>query len=109
MVLLCKTITDYPDATGVLPMLYSIRDCVPSAYPGLVMVLFFVLFAGNYFINKGKTGRARVMIALAASSFVTIILTMFLTLSQLVTYKILLLWTFIGIISFIGLIISDRQ
>lgn len=109
MVDFCNTITDYPTATGVMSMLFSIRDCVPLSFPALLLTMFFVLFAGNYFLIKGKTGRAKVLIALSTAAFVNVILTMFLTLAMLVTYKLLLMWTLISIMSFIGLIISDNQ
>jgi len=105
----CKLIPDYPDATGILPMLYSIRDCIPMAFPTLILVIFFILFAGQYYLIKGKTGRAKVLIALNSSSFVTVVLSMFLTLSMLVTYKMLLFWVFVSMVSFIALVVSDKQ
>ena len=107
MVDVCKTIPDYA-GNGAMPLLYSIRDCIPIAFPAILVVIFFILFAGNYFIIKGKTGRAKVMIALTASSFITMILAMFLTLATLVTYKMLLMWAFISIISYILLEVSQK-
>ena len=105
----CKLIGDYTDVSGVLPLLFAIRDCVPIAFPATLLVIFFVLFASQYYLIKTKTGRAKTLIALSSSSFVTVILAMFLTLSMLITYKILLFWAFISILSFIALVLSDKQ
>lgn len=104
----CKIIQDYTEATGVMPLLYSIRDCIPIAFPALLFVIFFIFFAGTYYLIKGKTGRAKVLISILASSFYVVILAMFLLLGTLISYKLLLFWTFICIISFIALILSDR-
>lgn len=104
---LCKTIGDYTE-TGVIPLLYSIRDCVPIAFPALLIVIFFVLFAGQYFIIKNKTGRARVIIALTSSSFATMVLGMFLLLIGLITYQFFMFWVLLLIISFIILMVGDR-
>ncbi len=103
-----NTIGDYPNATGIMPMLYSIRDAIPLGFTSLTLVLFFILFAGQYFIIKNKQGRARVLIALVSSSFTTTILSMFLFLSTLITYKVLLFWAFLTMVSFIIMLLSDR-
>lgn len=108
MVDMCKTILDY-EGNGVMPMLYSIRDCVPSAFNILLIAIFFVLFGGNYYLIKNKTGRAKVLVALLASSFLMVVLSMFLALGALVTYKTVLGYTFILIISFIAFNLSDNQ
>jgi hypothetical protein len=106
--MLCKTIDYYTEVDGILPFLFSIRDCIPIAYPSLLIVIFFIIFGGNYYLVKGKTGKGKVLIALSSSSFIMVILTMFLALSSLVTYTFLLFWTFVSIVSFIGLIVSDK-
>ena len=106
----CKLIGDYSsEYTGALPLLFSIRDCIPMAFPTVILVIFFILFGAQYYLLKTKTGRGKVLIAIASSSFVTMVLTMFLTLSMLVTYKFLLLWVLVSIVSFIGLVLSDKQ
>ena len=109
MVDLCHTGEYYSTATGIMPMLYSIRDCIPMAFTILLTSIFFVFFAGNYFFIKGKTGRAKILVAFMSSSFLTTVLAMFLTLGSLITYKGLLFWVFITILCFILLIVSDKQ
>jgi hypothetical protein len=104
---LCNTILDYPTANGVMPLMYSIRDCIPFAFFVLLVVSFLVLFAGNYFLVKSKTGRAKVLIALLSASFLTLILSVMLALAQLVTFKSVIFWAFLLIIWFVLFLISD--
>src|SRR3989304_5823929 len=95
---LCNTILDYPDANGAMPLLFSIRDCVPFAFEGLLLAIFFILFAGNYFLIKNKTGRAKILTAILSASFMMIVLSMMLALAQLVTFTTVMFWTFFCII-----------
>ena len=103
------TISDYPTSNGAMPLLYAIRDGIPFAFEGLLLIIFFVLFAGSYFLIKGKTGRAKVLIALLSSSFFMIPLSMLLVLGQLVTFNSVLLYGFITVIVFIVFVISDTS
>jgi hypothetical protein len=105
----CKTITDYPTGNGAMPLLYSIRDCIPLAFDGLLLAIFLILFAGQYFLIKSRTGKAKVLIALLSSSFFMIILSMMLALSQLVSYLSVLLYAFITIVCFIVFVVSDNS
>jgi hypothetical protein len=107
--LMCRTIQDYPGTTGAMSLLYSVRDCVPIAFNALLFIIFFVLFAGNYFIIKNKTGRAKILIALLSSSFVMIVLSMLLALSNLVTFRTVLAYGFISIVTFIMFMLSDNS
>jgi hypothetical protein len=104
----CKTIEYYTTATGVMPLLYSIRDCIPIAFPAILFAIFFVLFGGSMFVIKNRTGREKVFTSLLASSFVCVILGMFLLLGMLINYKVELFWGFICIVFFILLTISDK-
>lgn len=104
---LCNTILDYPAANGAMPLLYSIRDCIPYSFFALLVVSFLVLFAGNYFLVKAKTGRAKILIALLAASFMTVVLSMMLAMAQLVTFKSVLFWAFFCIIWLILFLVSD--
>ena len=104
---ICNTISDYPSANGVMPLLYSIRDCVPFAFSGMLIAIFFLLFAGNYFLIKNKTGRAKILIALLSSSFVLVVLSSMLALTQLITFTVVLFWAFICIVWFILFLVSD--
>jgi hypothetical protein len=103
-----KLITDYPTGTGAMPLLYSIRDGVPLAFSALLFILFVILFAGNYFLIKNRTGRAKMLIALMASSFFTLVLSMLLALAQLVTFVSVLFYAFLTIVVFILFILSDN-
>ena len=105
----CKTITDYPDNNGALPLLYSVRDCVPYAFTGLLLGIFLILFASQYFLIKNRTGRAKILVALLSSSFFMIILSMMLALAQLVTFKSVILYAFICIVIFILFLVSDES
>jgi hypothetical protein len=99
--------TDYPGSDGAMPMLYAIRDGIPFAFSGLLLIIFIVLFAGNYFLIKSRTGRAKILIALISSSFLMLILSMFLALSALVSYATVVLYAFIAIVAFILFLVSD--
>lgn len=107
--LICKTISDYPSSNGGMPLLYSIRDCVPKSFEGILLVVFLVLFAGQYYLIKNRTGRAKVLVALLSSSFFMIILSMMLALAQLVTYISVIFYAFICIIVFILFQLSDNS
>lgn len=96
----CPTISDYGNATGAMPLLYSLRDCVPYSFIGLLVVIWIVLFAGNYFIIKSRTGRAKVLTALLGSTFVMIPLSMMLALAQLVSFVTVILFAFLTIVFF---------
>jgi hypothetical protein len=109
MVYSCNTITDYSSSNGAMPLLYSIRDCVPFAFPALLLVIFLILFAGEYYLIKNRTGRAKVLIALLSSSFVMIILSMLLALAQLVTFLSVLFYAFLCIVVFILFKVSDNS
>jgi hypothetical protein len=103
-----NTILNYTGNNGAMPLLYSIRDGIPYAFDGLLLVIFIIIFASQYFLIKNRTGRAKVLISLLSSSFMMIILSMMLALSQLVTYKSVILYAFLTIISFILFILSDN-
>jgi len=104
---ICKTITDYT-AQGSMPFWYSIRDCVPIAYDALLLIIFIVLFAGNYFLVANKTGRAKILIALLSSSIVTLVLSVMLVLAQLVHYATAIFYALLVIIIFILFLVSDN-
>ena len=104
----CKTIIDYEGSNGAMPLLYSIRDCIPFAFQSILFCIFFILFAGSYFLVKNKTGRAKVLISLLSSSFVLVVLSSLLTLAQLVTFPTVLFFAFLSIIFFIMLLLSDN-
>lgn len=106
---LCKTISDYPSANGSMAFWFSIRDCIPQAFDGLLVAIFIVLFFGNYFLIKSKTGRAKILIALLASTIVTMILSLFLAMAQLVVYLTVIFWAFLAIVSFIVFLVSDNS
>lgn len=102
------TISDYNGtANGAMPLFFSIRDGIPFAFQGLLLAIFLVLFAGNYFLIKAKTGRAKILIALLSSSFMLIVLSMMLALAQLVTYVTVLFWAFLCIVALILFLVSD--
>lgn len=103
----CNTITDYPTATGVMPMLYSIRDCIPFAFQGILLAVFILLVGGNYFLIKSRVGKGRILSSLLGSSIVMLPLSMFLAMGQLVTFMTPLLYAFLSIVFYILLKFSD--
>lgn len=103
----CNTITDYASNNGATPLLFSIRDCVPFAFEGLLIGLFLLFFAGNYFLIKQKTGKAKILVPLLSSSLILIPLSSLLALAQLVTFVSVLFWAFMAIIWFILFLVSD--
>jgi len=108
MVQLCNTIANYPGANGSMAFWYSIRDCIPLAFDGVLLTIFIVLFFGNYFLVKGRTGRAKILIALLSSSIILVILSLFLAMAQLVHFTTVIFWAFIAIISYIIFLVSDN-
>lgn len=109
MVNLCNTILDYPNSNGAMPLLYSIRDCIPYSFNALLFIIFIILFAGQYYLIKNRTGRAKILVALLSSSFVMVVLSLFLALSQLVQYITAIFYGFICIIVFILFQVSDNS
>lgn len=104
-----KTISDYPSQNGIIPMLFSIRDGIPYAFPVLLFCIFVVLFGGQYFLIKNRTGRAKILIALLSSSLMMIVLSLMLAFAQLVTFKSVIFYAFVCIIVFILFQISDEN
>lgn len=108
MVYQCKTILDYA-GDGAMPLLYSIRDCVPLSFPALLFGIFIILFAGQYFLIKNRTGRAKVLISMLSSSFSMILLSLLLSLAQLVRYKVVLFYAFLTILIYAIFQFSDES
>lgn len=105
---LCKTIADY-SASGSMGLWFSIRDCITMAFSGLLVGIFIVLFFGNYFLIKSRTGRAKIMIALLSSSIILVILSSLLALAQLVTFMNVIFWAFISIVIYIIFLTTDNS
>ena len=103
---LYKMIQDY-SGEGAMPFLLSIRDAVPLAFPILLLAIFAIIFSSNLYINQQRTGRAKVLLAVASSSFIMVILSMFLFLSQLISYRTILFWLLCSVLSFIAVVFSD--
>lgn len=103
------TIQNYPNSTGAMPLLNSIRDGIPFAFDGLLFVIFLIVFAGQYFLIKNRTGRAKILIALLSSSMVSIVLSLLLALSQLVTFISVIFYAFLTIVVFILFLLSDNS
>lgn len=103
---LCKTISDY-SSTGVMPLMYSIRDCIPFAFEGILLAIFILLFGGNYFITRNRTGRGRILSALLASSIVLLPLSSLLAMAQLVTFLTPVFYAFLSIVFYISLKLSS--
>jgi hypothetical protein len=59
------------------------------------------------YINQQRTGRAKVLLAVASSSFIMVILSMFLFLTQLISYRTILFWLLCSVLSFIAVVFSD--
>ena len=104
-----NTILDYPSASGVMPLIYSIRDGVPLAFDALLLGIFLILFAGNYFLIKNRTGRAKILVGLMSSLFVMIPMSLMLAMGQIVTFASVLFYAFFLIIVFILFMVSDND
>lgn len=109
MVNFYRTIADYPGSNGAMPLLYSIRDGIPFAFEILLLTIFLIIFAGQYFLIKSRTGRAKILIALLSSSFIMLILSTLLALGQLVTFITVIFYAFVLIVVFILFMISDNN
>lgn len=108
MVVMYRTILDYGNETGVMPLLYSIRDGIPFSFPGILISVFFIVFAGSLFVGKFRTGRSKIIISLFIGSVSTLIMSMFLALAQLITWVVLLFWAFMVIVFYILMDVSNR-
>lgn len=106
--LMCKTIESYSGQNGAIPLLLSIRDCIPYSFEVLLFAIFIIIFAGQYYLIKNRTGRAKILIALLSSSFVLIILSSLLALTQLITFITVIFYAFLTIVIFILFLISDN-
>jgi len=106
---LYNTITDYPSADGAMALLYAIRDGVPYSFEVLLIAINIILFSASYYLVKFRTGRAKILIALLASSFFVVVLSSMLALAALITFKMVIFFAFITIIWFILLVLSDSS
>lgn len=102
------TITDYASDNGAMPLLYSIRDSIPFAFPVMLFCIFLILFFGQYFTIKIKTGRAKVLVPLLSSLFFMIPLSLLLALAQLVTFNNVIFYALFLIVTFILFLLSDN-
>jgi hypothetical protein len=100
---------NYPDAEGVMPLLFSIRDGIPFAYESILLSIFSVLLIGNYYIIKTKTGKGKFLSSFAATSFVMVVLSLFLAMSEILEYWSVLFYTLLSIISFVLIYFSDDR
>lgn len=104
---LYPTISDYPSATGVMPMLFAIRDGVPFAFEGLLFAILIIFTFAQYFIQKRGNTRSKILMSLLTSEFAVIVLSVILALAQLVTFQTVLLHAFLLIVFFILVLLSD--
>lgn len=101
------TIANYTSATGAMPMLFAIRDGIPYSFDALLLTIFFVLVAGQYFIIKARTGRGKMLTSLLSASVVMTTLALLLALTTLVSYLEVVFYAFCAIIFFALYRISD--
>ena len=103
------TITDYMNqSNGAMPLLYSIRDSIPYSFTALLLIIYVVLVAGQYFVIKNKSNRGKILTALLSSSIIMVILSMFLALAQLVTFMDVLFYAFCSVLFFALYHFSDN-
>jgi len=104
-----KTITDYASSNGAMPLLYSIRDNIPFAFESLTFVIFLILAISQYFLIKARTTRSKIFVAMLSSSFFMIIISLFLAMSQLVTFMTVIFYAFLCIVTFIAFEVSENS
>lgn len=108
MMLFYKTLDQYNES-GTIGLVYSIRDAIPFAFEGVLLALFIIIFGAQYFFSKNRTGRAKILVAFVSSSFMIMILSLFLVLSNLVDFRVTIFYAFLLIISFTLLLLSDNS
>ena len=104
---LYPTVDNYPSSTGAMPMLFALRDSIPYAFDGLLLIIFFVFVAAQYFIIKNRTGRGKMLTCLLSSSILMTTLSLFLALAQLVVYMEVVFYAFLSIVFFALYNLSD--
>lgn len=107
---LYKTLSDYPNETGINQIAYPLRDSIIIANPFFIILmgLFFVLTVASYYSFVAWTGKERYFNSILASSFVTTIISMFFSLQGLINPYGVLTFIAITIIS-LALVIFYRR
>lgn len=103
---LYPTLADYPNATALNKMAYSLRDSITIVNP-FVAVLYMVLVVlavAGYYTYAVFTGKTRLFATFTAAAFVTFIVSVFFALAEWITpYDPLhfLAWMVAGLIGLI--------
>lgn len=96
MAQLFKTAGDYPNATGINKVLYSLRDAIPffNPFAAILFIVMLTLTSGFYYAFVNMSGKERFFNALLASNFITFMASVFLVAGDYVSPYVAL--TFIG-------------
>lgn len=89
-------------------MVGSVNTAVPLFMDSLLFAIFTIISLGGYFSIKVQTGRSRIILTLAASSFITTILATFLMMAGFVTTYIVSFFAVLAIMMFIALIFYNN-
>lgn len=71
-----KTMTDFGNLTGVMPMLSSISTAIPPFWSIILFVIWIFAAASSYYVMLKTTGKKRFFHALTGSSFVCFLLSL---------------------------------
>lgn len=108
MVLQYNTIANYTaTSNGAMPLLYALRDAVPYAFTAVLLIIYFILIGAQYYVIKNRSGRSKILTVLISSSIIMVILSMFLSLAQLVTFVDVVFFAFCAIVFFALYQLSD--
>ncbi len=74
-----KTMLDFPDATGVIPILNAIVTAIPPFFSIILFVIWLLGSGASYYAILKTTGKKRFWSCLTAMSFVCFLLSLVIT------------------------------
>ena len=92
--------------SGVMPLLFSIKQAVPLFFPFLSVSIMLLLTFGTYYSLRAETNKSKLLISFAAASFLTMILSIFLAMGDLLDIKLVMIYASASIISFLVLMLD---
>lgn len=78
MVVMYKTLTDFPNQSAAVQVLYSVVSAFPNFFPLFLFLFWIFMTASGYFIVLKTSGQRRYWQYSTSISFISFILSLFL-------------------------------